>query len=500
MRRGVASPARLLAAALLALASAALPPAAAAAQEEAPPRAFDLGPLAARDRTLEGAERLRAAGPLFECQTDAEGRRFLALRPFYSRVEDPSAGHARREYLWPVGACRDLRWQRLWWFLVAYGQNFDTRAPARERRVIFPVFWSGSDRSNRTYTAVFPLGGEIRGFFWMERVWFVLFPLYSESVAGDIRGHSVLWPFIGWANGEDTHRLRVFPFYGRAEKRGRWVRHFVLWPVWSSVRYTDERDRGRAFVLFPLVGRVDTAREQTWMWLPPFFRFSRGEHDYRAVNCPWPFFQRRLGRGEDRLYLWPLWGRKREPGRDTAFALWPVFSRGTVRRPEETIRSARALPFFFAESRRDPSSPRGKCHALYWKLWPLVSYRRDGGAARVRLLELWPGRDLAPLERNYAPLWTLYSRVSAGAALDEEFLWGLYRFRRAPEGARLSVFPLYASRSDTGAGTSEWNVLGGLAGARRDTLRRELRLLYFLRLRIGGAPAERDGGKTHPSP
>jgi hypothetical protein len=383
---------------------------------------------------------------------------------------------------------RDFRDQRSWRFIPAYGYDDDTVDPeSRYRTVVFPLLFWGRDPNEEPYFAVFPLGGRVHDILRRDRIVFVLFPLYAHSTVGEMETTDVLWPVFSRSEGPDVSRWRVFPFCGKSVKAGRWSKTFVLWPIWTSAHYDMPGEKGGGFVLFPLFGHVELPDQETWMAVPPFFRWSRAA-DRREVNCPWPFFQ--YARGPvDKLYAWPLWGRKSAPGLRSTFALWPVFSWAEIERPDERIERFMALPLVFHE--RVASSGVG-VKSRHFKLWPLFSYHRQGDSRQFRTLALWPGKGTGSIERNYAPLWTLYSSRRVEEERESELLWGLYRHRRGPDGGRVSVFPLFSlRRAADGAAQREWSVLLGLAGYRRRGPERTYRLLYLLRFTTGtGAAAE----------
>jgi hypothetical protein len=97
------------------------------------------------------------------------------------------------------------------------------------------------------------------------------------------------------------------------------------------------------------------------------------------------------------------------------------------------------------------------------------------------MVEVWPGKPSENIERTWAPFWSLYTRDRAGNAVEDELLWGLYRYRRDDGGTRkFSIFPFfcYSDASDTQP-RRRWSVLLGLAGYEREGLQKTLRLLYF---------------------
>ncbi|MCA1808783.1 MAG: hypothetical protein ABR497_11470, partial [Kiritimatiellia bacterium] len=110
----------------------------------------------------------------------------------------------------------------------------------------------------------------------------------------------------------------------------------------------------------------------------------------------------------------------------------------------------------------------------------------------LRVPTLLPFRDFPVIDRNFAPLWTLYTRETSSDATQQELLWGTMRYRRQNDGARYwSVFPLAQYESRPRQDTLEWNCLKGLFGYTRKAGRRSLRLLYFLSIPLDRHDAER---------
>jgi len=489
------------------------------------PPEFDAGFLASRDTNVHGYRRARALGPFLEWQSAEDGRTFVAVRPFFSHISDPKDSRSLSEFLWPVGKVKHVRNETSWRFLTAYGNNFDDTDPdSRFRFVVFPVFFTGRDKHKEKYVAIFPLGGKINEFLGRDSVVFMLFPLYARSSVNDVDTRDVLWPLISWTRGDESRRLRVFPLYGKSVNGESWTKKFVVWPVWTSARYGYPESSGSGFILFPFFGHFKLTDQESWLIVPPLFRLTRSD-DHTAVTCPWPFFQYSSG-NVDKLYIWPVWGRKSFPGTGagssvertrSSFFLWPIVRSYRVDREDYVLKRLLVLPVIYYERRitkadgrkgnglsvlpEPEPEPGGKpmvgaartgqglsrVSAVCFKLWPLMSYRREGDATRTRLLDLWPIRDMSCIEKNLAPLWTLYSGCRVGKMREDELFWGLFRWRRGGDGdGTVSLFPLFSWQRLTGNGRSRrWSLLLGLAGYEREGLRRSYRLLYFLKWETG---------------
>ncbi|HMP75892.1 MAG TPA: hypothetical protein PKE12_06320 [Kiritimatiellia bacterium] len=450
------------------------------------PDPFDAGFLASRHTDVRGDERVKAVGPFFEMAQSTQGWRLVAVRPFYSQVEDPENGNARKDYLWPAGSWRKIGNEEQSRYAIFFSFKHGQEKPDRRYRFwLLPFYFQGRDAEGDTYRAIFPFGGTIREFLGRDEISFVLFPLRSTSKLNDLETSNWLWPFISSTTGDGVERHRVFPFYGRSIREGAYDKRFVLWPIWNDVRYDYEGSKGSGFILFPVFGHMELENQETWWVLPPFFRHTRGEQGSRTF-APWPFIQRETGPVE-KLYVWPLWGHKKVGNHERTFYLWPlIWDESTVRGAEKQERFM-IIPFYLHSTLGVPDQPP---RARSLKVWPLFSYKRVGDESRFRTLELWPLADHGAVERNWAPLWTIYSSERKDDARDRELLWGLHRDQKRGDEARYwSLFPLWDWRREPDR--KSWSLLKGLVGRTRVDSNTAWRVLFFFN--FGELPEEETG-------
>lgn len=446
---------------------------------------FDWGFLASRHEDVNGDRCFKALGPFFQTATSTQDWRLLAVRPLYSSVHDPENDRRAKDWLWPVATQRRFKNDSQSRYGIFYHYNHNVGQPQpRYRFWLLPFYFQGRDAKGLTYHAVFPLGGSIHEFIGRDEINFVLFPIRSTSRLNELRTSNWLWPLISTTHGDRVERHRVLPFYARSELQGAYTKRAVLWPVWTDVRYEYKGASGSGYILFPLWGHLKLENQKTWWLVPPFFRYTRGEQ-MNKLYLPWPFFQRITSKTENLLYLWPLWGHKHLENVDRHFFLWPLGWREERDRGDHWSRSFQFVPFYYSASSRKkaegPDAVEPPPHAVYRKLWPLCSYRREGDQSRFKALELWPFAEAAAVERNWAPLWTLYRRDARGDRRQTEFLWGLYRHHRDADRRFWSVFPLVTwERDNQRRRYREWEILKGLIGRARDDSHARWRLLYFL--------------------
>ncbi|MBN2786541.1 MAG: hypothetical protein JXR25_17120 [Pontiellaceae bacterium] len=394
-----------------------------------------------------------------EIQSD-RGAHFEAWRPFYSSSVETERW--RKDYLWPIytrKGFKDETYSRLLFF--GYSLDFSPETE-RDRTWILPFYFQGTDAAGENYFALFPLGGTIHEFLGRDRLSFVLFPLYAESSINDLHTTSILWPVGSKTSGEGVSRFRVWPFYGSSSLEGEYQKRFVLWPIYSSVRYTNERNPGGGFILMPIYGRVVSEQGRNQWFVPPLFRFSEGRGQ-RLIHAPYPFVQWSDGDVYKRYY-WPIYGKKEVGTLRRQFWCWPVIWNSRVQLVDQEQHRFVIIPVFQSESILATGSKDdvevGDVVERYWKAWPLMSWERHGKDTRFRMLELWPLRDTPGVERNWAPIWTLYRREKVDDTTGHHLLWGLYRQSR-------------------GEASVEWSLLKGLLGYKKNEESHSFRFLFM---------------------
>jgi hypothetical protein len=473
--------------------------------------ALDWGPVASEMTDADGNERWRAAGPLWEKADSPDGQTLRAMpRPLYSRAADPATDRASWDALWPLAAGKTFGEQRSWRAGVSFFFDRDREDDESQYRFwLLPVWFHGRDEAGVPYAALWPLGGEIRNILWKDRIQFVLWPLWASSQVNDVRTTDVLWPMISRTTTPDGRldKFRVFPLYSRTWNEGRYEKHSVLWPIWSHARYVHPKAEGTAWVLFPLAGRVNLNSQKGWMFLPPFFQHIRGEQMTRTF-FPWPFYQRETGYRK-RLSIWPLYGYRVDGVMKRSYWLWPIVTRERNEWGRKQVLRWTVVPFYnnvsyanrllpseqrAAEASGEPL-PKLRVTGNRTKVWPLYSrrYDRDERVYRLRLPDLWPGPTPPPIERNWAPIWTLLDYRVHGEASDLDVLWGVYRDVRRAEGARtFSLFPLWRHERAGGDAARRWSVLKGLIAYDRTATNRQVRFLWLGRVRLAAGAAKDD--------
>ncbi|MCU0858116.1 MAG: hypothetical protein MUC65_06920 [Pontiellaceae bacterium] len=403
--------------------------------------------------------------PFYEnLETNSES--FFAVRPFYSHTVTEEREF--RDVFWPLYSSKEFKDEEssralIFWYTRTFNVQDET---PRERNWLLPICFQGRDAAGKGYFAIFPLGGTIHEFLGRDEIRFALFPIYGESRINDLETTSVFWPVYSRTRGEGVQRDRLFPIVGKSVRENRYEKRFLFWPFWTSADYFYPGNSGHAWMLFPLCGRANMEHEKTFWLIPPFFRFTAGEKQNK-LYCPWPFIQRIDGNRQDKFYVWPLWGKKQYAGglKHRTFLLWPIFWSEKAQESDRIKTRRMAMPFFTFERTvlPDPLKTEPVELSNYWRIWPLMSWQNEGDTSRFRMLEIWPVKGSAPVERNWAPLWTLYKRTGREGVVEKDLLWFAWHSESEPEVER-----------------KEWSLLKGLMSYRREGDARSMRLLYFI--------------------
>ncbi len=458
---------------------------------------IDWAPFYSRDTDVNGDARRRMLGPFFESRAAADGRSLWAIHPLISTIRNPSDQRSESDVVWPLLVSKSHR-EFHQWRLAALGlwRDFDTTDPnSRYSLWLLPIYFQGRDQNHKPFFAIVPLGGKISDILVWDDVYFALFPLYGYARINDIETSTYLFPIVSTSSDTNAivERACVFPFYGYSTRRDDFEKRFILWPFWTASRYYYQLSHGYSWILFPLLGHVRLSDQETWMFLPPFSRFSKSTK-MTQVNCPWPIFQYSSGEIE-KLYFWPVVGYKVIGDTQTGFLFWPIGISAKRLTSQGINQRYYMVPIVYSETltrRKRTEAATGQdvggvesgseVALRAFKVWPLFSYRRVEGNYRFGFPSLCPYRDYEVIERNYAPLWTLYSRSASGDVVEDELLWGLAQYRRSNAGLlKTSIFPLFSVERQKSGERVEWSFLKGLVARERAGDRMRVRLLYFIR-------------------
>ncbi len=268
--------------------------------------------------TLDPGNRTEAAGPFFyEQQKGSEAT--WAIPPLYSHDVNPALESREEDILYPILTYErygmEYRWQLLQLFSLSGGRLANDSE--KKRLTLFPFYFQQrSPVTNENYTALFPVYGHIKDRLMRDRIYFVMFPLYSQTQKRDIVTDNCLFPIFDVQRGNGLHGWQFWPLFGVRHKVvttatngfgdteivGGFDKYFALWPVhfWQNTGIgTTNAAKFRAN--WPLYTYTRSAQLDSTTVLWPFFTWmDQREKHYREWQMPWPIVIFARGEGKTR--------------------------------------------------------------------------------------------------------------------------------------------------------------------------------------------------------
>ncbi|HEY5231982.1 MAG TPA: hypothetical protein VIK35_00410 [Verrucomicrobiae bacterium] len=419
--------------------------------------------------TLDSGRRTEAVGPFFyDEQKDSEKTR--AIPPLLSYDADPATESKEFDLLYPLLTYEsygsEYRWQFFQLFAFSGGKNsLDSRA---KRFTIFPLYFQQrSPDTNENYTALVPFYGHLKNRLFRDDIYFVMFPIYSETRKKDVVNDNYLYPFFNLRHGDGMHGWQLWPLVGEEHKVvttttngfgdvsivGGYDKFFALWPFCFKTDTgigTDEREKSWGVLPFYMQTRSPLRDSTSALW--PFFTWidERGKK-YREWQGPWPFVIFTRGEGKTTSRAWPLFSQSHNNEKESDSYLWPLYQFHRLHFDPLDQRRTRVM-FYLYEDTVEKNTQTG-AEKRRVDMWPFFTWHRDfDGNSRLQIFA--PIEPVVPensgIERNWSPLWSLWraeTNPKTGAG-SQSLLWNLYRSDSTPDSKKISLlFGLFQYQS-----------------------------------------------------
>ena len=425
---------------------------------------FDEFPL-----TLDAGQRTEAAGPFFyDQQKDAEET--WAVPPLFSHDTNSAFESREDDLVYPLLTYerygKEYRWQLFQVFSFSGGLLPD--GAGKKRFTLFPIYFQQrSPDTNENYTALVPFCGHLKNRLMRDEIFFVMFPIYSETRKRDVVTDNYLYPFFDLQHGDGLHGWQFWPLFGARHKVvtsvtngfgdseivGGYDRYFALWPIhsWQNNGIgTDDAEKFRADLPFYTYTRSPKFDSTTVLW--PFFTWiDQREKKYREWQAPWPFVIFARGEGKTTSRVWPLFSRSHNDTLESDSYVWPLYRHKEAH--GDTLELTRNSVLFFVYSGVTEKNTQTGAEKKRQAAWPFFTWRHDfNGNERLQILA--PVEPAVPdnrgIERNWSPLWSLWRwehNAKSGAA-SQSLLWNLYRRDTTPDSKKCSLlFGLFQYQS-----------------------------------------------------
>jgi hypothetical protein len=426
---------------------------------------FDEFPL-----TLDAGHRTEAVGPFFYGQQKGLETTW-AVPPLFSHDANPAVESREDDLAYPLLTYErygtQYRWQFFQLFSFAGGQ--EQSGSEKRRFTIFPIYFQQrSPDTNENYTALIPFYGHLKDRLMRDKIFLVMFPIYSETQKRDIVTDNYIYPVFHLRHGDGLRGWQFWPLagvehkdvttqtngFGDVETVAGHDQYFALWPIhsWQNNGIgTDDPEKFRADLPFYSYSRSPKCDSTTVLW--PFFTWiDEREKKYHEWQGPWPFVIFARGEGKTTSRVWPLFSRSQNQTIESDSYLWPLYSHKEVHAdPLELTRDRVLFYVYSAVTEKNTQTGAAKKRVA---MLPFFTWRRDfDGNKRLQIFA--PVEPMLPdnrgVERNWSPLWSVWRwehNAKSGAA-SQSLLWNLYRRETAPGAKKCSLlFGLFQYQSD----------------------------------------------------
>ena len=424
------------------------------------------------DLTLSPGTRTEIAGPFYyHEQRDNEQTR--AWPPFYSHWENPELLAREDNFLYPLFSRIQYGQEVHWQFAQMLNVGGGTNPPQGDakRFTIYPLYFQQrSTNASLNYTAVVPFYGHIRDRLLLKDVYFVMFPLYSETKKHGYVTDNYLYPIFSLRTGDHLAGWKFWPLAGNEHKDITFAtngfgdvsvvpgyeKSFALWPLGFNTKtgLGTENPEHTGGVL-PLYSETRSPlRDSTTVIWPLFSWIDERQRHYHEWQGPWPFVIFTRGEGKHTDRVWPLFSQSQDANQESDSYLWPLYQYRTFHGDLVATKRHKVL-FYIYESTTEHNLQTGTFKKRL-DMWPFFEWHQDiYGNTRLQVFApVEPAlNDQRGIERNWSPLWTVWRAEdnATNGHHSRSLLWNLYRSDRTPTSKKSSLlFGLFQYMHDGG--------------------------------------------------
>jgi hypothetical protein len=257
----------------------------------------------------------QAAGPFIFRKPSTESGTVRGVRPIYAEWRAMSGELREFNVLYPIFTFRTegdwYRWSVFQLINRSGGRSYRATAASQPKFETFDIwpFWFSRDTgtAESSYHALLPIAGPIKNRFGYDQLDWVLFPFYGRAQKRGAVTYATPWPFIKTTRGTEQG-FAIWPIFGSRHKDGAFDRTFYLWPLgWNNtIQPSPEAAPGtaprREVGFLPFFARESEPGYVNSAFLWPFFGYT----DRTLPKLLLAFSRSRLRRRENSKPVWAV--------------------------------------------------------------------------------------------------------------------------------------------------------------------------------------------------
>jgi hypothetical protein len=426
----------------------------------------------------EGA-RAELLGPLFGWEMSEKATLFR-FSPVFSLYKDSTIPQTEFELAYPLLSFdkfgKEYRFQIFQVLSWAGGES--SVGDGTRRTTIFPFYFSQrSPDPAKNYTAVMPFYGRLRNRLFRDEVFFVMLPLYLQTLKRGVTTYNYLFPFFHWREGAGVKGWQFWPVAGHERKAvttstNNWgdplvsaghEKLMLLWPFFfKNTLGIGTTNVQKQLVVLPFyTSQVASNRVSKTYGFPLGYTHTIDrDRGYEEHDAPWPLVVFARGPGKTVNRVWPLFGQAKSPTLQSDFYAWPLYKYNRI--TSAALDRERTRIALFLYSNTSEKDVTNNTVLLRRDFWPLYTWRKDHqNNTRLQVLSIL--EPILPnnksIERVYSPAYALWrsEKNAVTGASSKSLLWNLYREeKRAGYEKRVALFGLF-QREKT-ADRTRWRV------------------------------------------
>ena len=314
-----------------------------------------------------------------------------------------------------------------------------------------------------------PFYGHLKNRLFRDEIFFMMFPLYSQTRKADVVTDNYVYPFFDLRHGNGLKGWQFWPIvghehkdltsktngFGDVEPVGGHDSLFVLWPIFFKQLAgigTDNPEKTRAVLPIYSIFRSPKRDSTTVIW--PFFNhITDREKKYTEWQTPWPLVVFAHGEGKHTARIWPFFSQATNQYLETDWYLWPIYKYNRAH-ADPLDRTRTRIMFFLYSDTIQKNTDTGNAERRV-DFWPFFTHKRNyNGNTRLQIFA--PLEPFLPnnrsVERDYSPVWSVWraEKNAKTGATSQSLLWNLYRRDTTPASKKCSLlFGLFQYQSDT---------------------------------------------------
>jgi hypothetical protein len=277
----------------------------------------------------------------------------------------------RVDFFYPLGFREESKFQSRLKFFPFFESRWAKLPPFDGFSRCLTLYQGRSDLG-QDYWGFFPFYGYNYRRYGVDRNFFLLFPLYYESVEDNERTQRFLWPLITYADCPGRKAVKFWPLFGTDVIRDEYRSWFFLWPILQSTERFPGSDQWTSYkaLPFPLYVEQQTNYDKTTYLLWPIFSYYHHCASNHSRVRMFPLITYGWGGGVDEFSFLSLYWYKTDRRNNTSAGSGD----GYVVVGGEEVSTEQS---FMMISRIKKLYRKGNLVYSKYRLWPLAEYVWD---------------------------------------------------------------------------------------------------------------------------